>query len=124
MADGVDEFNRAVLLKDSKFHFIIRRFSDRSVDCSLPLGSILRMNALQTFFPTRRAIFWVEAINAIPFVGQMQRVPSRNLPDPTPRMRNPLCLCQITFAPAQRFLRTLALTTRCLKNLVRGLELL
>jgi hypothetical protein len=37
-------------------------FSDCSIDYSLPLGSILWMNALQPFFPTRRALFWIETI--------------------------------------------------------------
>jgi len=62
MADGVDVFNRAVGKKDSEFHFETRRFSDCSIDCSLPLGSILRMNALHPFFPSRWALFWIEAI--------------------------------------------------------------
>src|ERR1700730_1307273 len=124
MADGVDVFDCAVGKKDSEHHFVIRRFSDCPIYCSFPVGSILRMNALQPFFPSGRALCWIEAIQAIPFVGQMQGVPSRNSPNPPPRMREPLRLCQITFAPAQRFFRTITLTTRSLQHLVGALELL
>ena len=46
MADSVDVFDRPVGKKNSEFHFVFRLFSDCSIDCSLPLGSILRMNAL------------------------------------------------------------------------------
>src|SRR4029077_12437380 len=101
MADGMDEFDSAVGKKDSEFHFVMRLFSDCSIDCSLPPAAIVRMNALQPFFPNRRALFRIEAIEAIPFFGRMQPVPSGYLPDPTSRMREPLCLCQITFAPPQ-----------------------
>ncbi len=62
MADGVDVFDRAARKQDSELHFVIRLFTDRSIDCPLPLGAILRMNALQPFFPSRRALFWIEAI--------------------------------------------------------------
>src|SRR6266852_6664863 len=65
------------------------------------------MNALQPFFPSRYALFWIEAIYAIPFLGEMQGVSSRYPPSPTPRMREPLRFCQITLAPPQRFFRLL-----------------
>src|SRR6266436_7152798 len=71
MADGVDVFHRAARKKDSEFHFVVRLFSYCSIERPLPLGSILRMNALQPLFPTRHAIFWIEAIYAIPFLGQV-----------------------------------------------------
>src|SRR5713101_7992088 len=72
MADGVDVFDSAARKKDSDFHSVIRLFTYCSIDCRLPLGSILRMNALQPFFPSRRAFFWIEAIYAIPFLGKVQ----------------------------------------------------
>src|SRR6266478_670954 len=109
MADGVDVFDRAVGKKDSELHFETRRFSDCSIDCSLPLGSILRMDALHLFFPSGRALLWIEAIYAIPFLGQMQGDSSRYLPGPTPRMREPLRFRQVTLAPAQCFFRKVAL---------------
>src|SRR5580765_5849061 len=103
MADGVDVFDRAVRKKDSEFQFVIRLFSDRSIDRPLPLASIQRMNAAQAFFPIRYTLLWIEAIYAIPFLGQMQGVSSRHLPDPASRMRQPLRFGQVILAPPQRF---------------------
>src|ERR1700694_4045359 len=98
MANGVDVCDRPVGKKDSVFHFVIRRFSDCSIDCPLPLGSILRMNALQPFFPSRRALFWIESMYAVPFLGQMQGVSSRYPPGPTPGVREPLRFRQVRLA--------------------------
>src|SRR6266566_5397595 len=94
MADVVDVFDSAAPKEDSDFHFVIRLFTYCSIDCPLPPGLILRMNALQPFFPSRHALFWIEAIYAIPFLGQMQGVSSRHPPGPTPGMREPLCFRQ------------------------------
>src|SRR6266404_8970305 len=110
MADSVYVFDSAAWKKDSEFHFVTRLFSDCSIDCLLPPGSILRMNALQPFFPSRRALFWIEAIYAVPFLGQMQGVSSRYPPGPTPRMREPLRFRQITLASPQCFFSLLALS--------------
>src|SRR5216684_7148180 len=71
MADGIDVFDSATRKKNSKFHFVIRLFRYCSIECPFPLGSILRMNALQPLFPSRHAIFWIEAVYAIPFLGQV-----------------------------------------------------
>src|SRR5258708_40370532 len=101
MADGVDVFDRVVWKQDSEFHFVTRFFRDCSIVCLLPLGSILRMNALQPFLPSRRALFWIEAINAVPFLGQMQGVSSRYPPGPTPGMREPLRFRQVRLASLQ-----------------------
>src|SRR6266403_5888958 len=101
MADGVDVLDRAVRKKDSEFHFVIRLFTDGSIDCPLPLSPILRMNAPQPFFPSWHALFWIEAIYAVPFLGHMQDFSSCYLPGPTPRMREPLRFRQITRAPPQ-----------------------
>src|SRR6266849_8907055 len=106
MADGVDVFDRAAWKKDSEFHFVTRLFSDCSIDCPLPPGSILRMDALQPFFPSRRALFWIEAIYAVPFLGQMQGVSSRHPPGPTPCVREPLRFRQVRLASLEfRFLK-------------------
>src|SRR6202045_3431664 len=59
------------------------------------------MSALQTFFKSRRAIFWIEAINAVPFLGQMQGVSSRYPPSPTPCVRESLRLRQVRLASLQ-----------------------
>src|ERR1700692_1423961 len=101
MADRVDVFGCGVREKDCEFTFVIRLSSDCSVDCRLPLGSILRMSALQKLFKSRRAIFWIEAINSVPFLRQMQGVSFRYTPGPTPCMREPLCLPQVRFASLQ-----------------------
>src|SRR5579864_8418373 len=61
MADGVDVFDRAVRKKQSHFHFVIRLFANCSIGCLLPFDSLLRMNALQPFFPNRHALFRIEA---------------------------------------------------------------
>src|SRR5467141_4143568 len=109
MADSVDVFDRAVWKKDSEFHFIFRLFNYGSIDCPLPLGSILRMNALQPLLPARTALFRIEAIYAIPFLGEMQGFSSRYPPSPTPCVRESLRFRQITLALLQRFFRSLAL---------------
>src|SRR5260370_29172738 len=101
MADGEDIFDSAVRKKDADFNFIIRLFTDCSIGCLLPLGSILRMNALQPFFPSRQALFWIEAIYTIPFLREMQGVSSRQPPAPTSHMREPLRFRQITLASLQ-----------------------
>src|SRR5258708_32846179 len=101
MPDGTDVFDRAVWKKGSEFHFVFRLFSDCSIDCPLPLSAILRMSALPTFFKGRRAIFWIEAINPVPFFGQMNGVYSRAPPGPTPRVREPLRFPQVPTASAQ-----------------------
>src|SRR5229473_8560390 len=101
MTDGVDVFGCGVRKKDSEFHFVIRLSSDCSVDCPFPLDSILRMSALQKLFKNRRAIFWIEAINSVPFIGQMQGVSFRYPPSPTPCVREPLRLRQVRLASLQ-----------------------
>src|SRR5258708_19923243 len=92
MADGVDVFHRAARKKNSEFHFVIRLFRYCLIECLLPLGSILRMNALQPLFPGRHAIFWIEVIYAIPFLGPLNRLSFCYPPSPTPPMPHPLPL--------------------------------
>src|ERR1700756_4519811 len=101
MAYGVDVFDGAVWKKDSEFHFVFRLFSDCSIDCPFPLSSILRMSALPSFFKSRRAIFWIEAINPVPFLGQMHGGSPRYPPGPTPCVREPLRLRQVRLASLQ-----------------------
>src|ERR1700751_1184440 len=101
MVDSVDVFDRAVWKKDSEFRFVFRLFSDCSIDCPLPPSSILLMSALPNFFKSRRAIFWIEAINPVPFLGQMHGVSPRYPPGPTPCMREPLRLRQVRLASLQ-----------------------
>src|SRR5213593_3874389 len=67
------------------------------------------MDALEARFPTRHAPFWIKAIYAIPLLGKMHGFSSRHAPDPTPRMREPLRLRQVTLASPQRLFHPLAL---------------
>src|SRR5258707_675480 len=91
----VDVFDRAVRKKDSEFHLVVGFFTDCSVDCPLPLDSILRMNAAQPFFPTRHALFGIEAIDPIPFLGEMRGFSVRHPPHPASRMAEPLSFRQV-----------------------------
>src|SRR5437879_4358791 len=89
MAGRVDVFDRPVRKKDSELHLVIRFLTDCPLDCLLPPGTILRMNALEPLFPRWHALFWIKAIYAIPLRGKMQGFPSRHSPNPTARMREP-----------------------------------
>src|SRR5229473_5054439 len=60
MANGVDVSHRTARKKDSEFHFVIRLFRYCSIECPLPLGSILRMNSLEALFPSRHALCWIK----------------------------------------------------------------
>src|SRR4029077_10011668 len=95
--------------KNSNFHFVIRLFTDRSIDCPLPFGSILRMKPLQPFLPSWHTLFWIEAEYEVPFFGAVHGVSSRYPPNPAPCVREPLPFCQIILAQPQRFLRPLTL---------------
>src|ERR1700689_2056386 len=98
MADRVDVFNPAVRKKNSKLQVVIRLFTDCSFYGSLPAGSIFRMGALQAFFPVWHALFRIELIDAIPFLGEIQRISSQHFPDPTPGVREALRFGKIAFA--------------------------
>src|SRR5438309_2850187 len=101
MADGVDVFDHAARKKESHFHFVIGLFANCSIGCLLPFDSILRMNALQPFFPNRHVLSRVEAIYAVPFLGEMQGHVSRQPRGPTPSVAEPLRLSQVPFASLQ-----------------------
>src|ERR1700721_2669479 len=109
MADGVDVSDRTARKKDPEFDFVIPLSSYCSLNRPLPLGSILRMNALQPLFPSWRALCWLVVVYAIPFLGEMHGVSSVDLPDPAAGMRKPLRFRQISLAMPQLLFRTLAL---------------
>src|SRR5580704_11315002 len=119
MANRVDVFDRAVRQKDSEFHIVFRLFSDGSLDDLLPPGSILGMNALEPLFPTWHALFWMEAIDPIPFLGQMQGVSSGNLPDPTCGMREPLGFRKIGLAVLQSLIDRTQSSRRIVEHLAK-----
>src|SRR5437899_3164417 len=93
MADGVSVFDSAVRKKDSVLHCVIRLFTDRSIFCLFHSGSILRMHVLQPVSPSRQALFWIKAVYAIPFLGEIQGVSCWYLPSAAPRMRETLRFC-------------------------------
>src|SRR5438067_6917350 len=101
MASRVDMSNGPGRKQDSEVQTIVRFLTDRSIDRSLPLISILGMNPLQSLLPARHTPFRVEAVDAVPFLGQMQGASFRYLPDPTASMCEPLRFRQVAFAPAQ-----------------------
>src|SRR5580693_10483902 len=116
MGDGVNPLDSAVSQKDSEFQIVFRLFTDGSLDGLLPSGSILRMNSLQPFFPTRHALFWIEAIDPTPFLGQMQGVSSRYPPDPTRGMREPLGFGKIRLAALQSLIERTKSPRRIIEN--------
>src|SRR3989442_8816161 len=67
------------------------------------------MNPLEPLFPSRHALLWIKAIYVIPLLGKMHGFSSRHSPNPTPRMREPLRLRQVTLASPQRLFHPLAL---------------
>src|SRR5580658_2813650 len=119
MGEGVNPFDSAVSQKDSEFQIVFRLFTDGSLDGLLPPGSILRMNSLQAFLPTRHALFWIEAIDPIPFLGQMQGVSSRYAPNPTRGMREPLGFGEIRLAVLQSLVERKKSPRRIVENLAK-----
>src|SRR5271168_148886 len=106
MADSVHVFESAVRQKNSEFHIVFRLLPDGSVNYSLPSVSILWMKALSAFIPTRHTLMWIEAVDAIPFIGQMQSVPTRYLPNPASGMREPLGFLKVHLALLQGFIES------------------
>src|ERR1700730_10134143 len=105
MADRLDVFDRTARKKKPEFDVVIRICRHGSIDCCQVFRSIFRMNALQPLLPIGHAVFRIETIDAIPLVGEMQRLLTCYAPDPTAGMCEPLRFCQITFAPPQSVLR-------------------
>src|SRR5712672_1590839 len=98
MANSADMFDRAPRKKDAKLNFVFRLAGYCPFNRLFPLGSVLRINALQPFFPIRRSQFRLEAVYAVPFFREMQGLPSRYLPDPASRMSESLRFRQISLA--------------------------
>jgi hypothetical protein len=55
--------------------FLITIYEDPAI--ALPLKAILRVDAFETFFPNRRSLSWIEAVNSVPFLGEVHRIPIR-----------------------------------------------
>src|SRR5580693_3474434 len=101
MADGMNVFHGAVRKENSELDIVFGSFTEGSLDGSLPSVAILGMNAFEPFFPTRRAFFWIEIVDAIPFVGEMQCLSSDCAQDPASRMREPLGFLKVRLAALQ-----------------------
>src|SRR3984893_3200396 len=104
MANRLDVFDRTAR-NNPVFDIVIRSCCYGLIDFCQVFRSIFRMNTLQPLLPIGHAVFRVEPIDAIPLVGEVQRLLTRYTPDPTAGMCESLRFCQITFAPPQSVLR-------------------
>ena len=83
MSGALQVLDRAARQKDAEFQLVSRR----STDCFLPPGAVFRIDAQQQFFPSRPAVFRIQAVDAIPLLGQMHGFSRRDAPGPTAGMR-------------------------------------
>src|ERR1700676_1521035 len=118
MADRLDVFDRTAR-NNPVFDIVIRICRYGSIDGGHVFRSIFRMNTLQPLLPIGHAVLGVEPIDAIPLLGEMQRLLTRYPPAPAPGMCESLRFRQITFAPLQSVLRQFVLDshTREVRNL-------
>src|SRR5579859_1412439 len=68
MAHGLNPLDRSVRQQNTKLHVVVRLLSNCPLDCSLPLVSILRMHALQPFFPPGHSSSRIKSVYAVPFL--------------------------------------------------------
>ncbi len=69
MSDTVEVSHGAIRKENPVFNFVVRLFTDCPIDGLLPPGSIVKMNALQSFVPGQHAFLGIETVDAIPFFG-------------------------------------------------------
>src|SRR4029077_9144364 len=66
------------------------------------------MDAFEMFFPSRRSLSWIEAVNQVALLGEVHRVPIRDAPNPASRVGQLLRLGQVRLPklqlPGQLFL--------------------
>src|SRR4029077_6323290 len=62
------------------------------------------MDAFEMFFPSRRSLSWIEAVNPVALLGEVHRVPIRYAPNPAARVGQLLRLGKMTLTPAQGIL--------------------
>src|ERR1700688_3762699 len=101
MADAMNVFDRSFRKKDSEFHIVFRLIANGFLDDASPPLAIFRMCAVEPFFPAGHALLRIEAIDAIPFVGKVHGLSSREPPSPTRGVREPLGLFEICLAILQ-----------------------
>src|SRR5713226_8533839 len=97
MAHSVNPLESSVRKNNAELKVVIRFLTNCARDYCLPLVSILRMHALQPFFPPWHPSPRIKSVYALPFLGKMQRVSSCYLPDPTAHVRKPLRFCEMRF---------------------------
>src|ERR1700722_18015348 len=100
MANSMDPPHFSIWKKNAELQIVIGFFHDCPFDRALPLKAILRVDAFEIFFPSRRSLGWIEAVNPVPLLGEVHRVPIRYAPSPAARMGQLLRLCQMTFTSA------------------------
>src|SRR5215472_9118194 len=93
--------------QNPELQVIIRLLVDGSIDCRLPLSSVLGMNPLKPFFPGGHPNLWIKTINAIAFLRQIHDLPWGYLPNQTSHVAKSLRLCQMSLTPPQSLLRLL-----------------
>src|SRR5580704_8070141 len=101
MADSADPLHLSVRKKDAELLIVIGFFHDCPFDHPRPLNAILRMDAFEIFFPSRRSLSWIEAINPVPLLGEVYRLPVRWAPSPAARVGEFLRLSQVRLPTLQ-----------------------
>src|SRR6266849_3095027 len=101
MANSADPLHLSVRKKNAELLIVIGFFHDYPFDNALPPKAILRVDAFETFFPSRRSLSWIEAVNPVPFLGEVHRIPIRYAPNPAARVGQLLRLGQVRLSPLQ-----------------------
>src|ERR1700676_381418 len=77
MANSVDPLHLSVRKKNTEFLIVIGFFHDCPFDRARPHKAILRVDAFEIFFPSRGSLSWIEAVNPVPLLGEVHRLPIR-----------------------------------------------
>ena len=78
------EFDCSTWNDNSKLDVVIRFLGDCSIAGRLQPGPVVGMNTLQVLLPTRRTVFRVKIVYAIPFFGEVQWSSAWRLPGKGP----------------------------------------
>src|SRR5882724_8608344 len=108
MANNMDPLHLSARKKNAELQIVIGFLQDCLFDCAFPHKAILRVDALETFLPNRRSLRWIEAVNPVPFIGEVHRIPIRYAPNPAASVGQLLRLGQVRLPklqlPGQQFL--------------------
>src|SRR5258708_4459762 len=108
MANNMDPLHLSARKKNAELQIVIGFFHDCLFDCAFPSKAILRVDALETFLPNRRSLSWIEAVNPVPLIGEVHRIPIRYAPNPAASVGQLLRLGQVRLPklqlPGQQFL--------------------